>query len=258
MISLPSIGCGLLSIGRAWGIHNTPPPSEKDAFRFLEGAIELGLTLFDTAPSYGSSEPRLGACLKTLDPGKRDRLIIATKMGEHWDDDKDSPYVDHGYDALCRNIDQSLERLGRIDLLQLHIATAETVISDDVLRAVDYAINNGIPRFGASTKELETVGLASESPVYSAVQISYNQLNQSMASAFPVAAENEMAVLINRPLAMGKLATATDKQSALRNAFAFVRHACPTGTILTGTRSLDHLKENLEALRCIQNGNHQD
>src|SRR5688572_29006708 len=45
--------------------------------RLIHGALELGITLIDTAPSYGVSEQRIGAALR----GRRDRAIVSTKLG---------------------------------------------------------------------------------------------------------------------------------------------------------------------------------
>ena len=248
-ISYPLIACGLISIGRPWGFGDRVPPSQADALTFLAGAYDMGIRFFDTAPGYGSSEPRFGKFLQGLENADRNTVIVTTKMGEHWIDD--APIVDHSYDALCRSIDQSLERLGPIDLLQLHIATAENIVSGDVVRSIEYAKSCGIEKFGASMKDVKTADLACQSKLYHAIQITYNQLNQSMAPAFDLAEHYQMSVLINRPLAMGELALAQDKTVALQQAFEFVKTACPQGTILTGTKSLDHLAENLKSLKFV-------
>jgi aryl-alcohol dehydrogenase-like predicted oxidoreductase len=246
--ALPAVGCGLLSIGRDWGVANGIPPSEQETMLFLQGAVDAGVRLFDTAPSYGSSETRFGSFLRSVGKEVSDNLIIATKMGEHWDEEKNAPFVDHTFDKLRLSIDQSLQRLGRIDLLQLHIATLDNVDCDDVLQAIEYAKTGGIDLFGASLKDMRTAQRACHSGAYQTLQLSYNRLNQSMTPVFDLAATNDIATLINRPLAMGALADPKDKTVALKQAFEFVRHACPGGTILTGTKSLGHLKQNLTAL----------
>ena len=137
-----SLGLGLLSIGRAWGHVPGEPPPEAQARALLDYALDAGITFYDTAPAYGSSEERFGAFLRDIGPRARD-ITIATKMGEHWIADTSSTKIDHAYDAMCRSVDQSLARLGRIDLLQLHLGTHDTVAAPDTLRAIDYARSLG-------------------------------------------------------------------------------------------------------------------
>src|SRR5688500_11783367 len=95
------LGLGLVSIGRAWGHRLAAPPSEGEARRLLESAVKLGVRFFDTAPAYGTSERIFGGFLKTLGDG-RANLIVATKMGEHWDSEAGAALTDHSFDALRR------------------------------------------------------------------------------------------------------------------------------------------------------------
>ncbi|MGH8733641.1 MAG: aldo/keto reductase, partial [Burkholderiales bacterium] len=128
------LGLGLLSIGRPWGARGESPPSESEALALLQKAASLGIGFFDTAPAYGASEAILGRFLR-----HDDRAFVATKMGEWWNAASGASTVDHRYESLKRSIDRSLELLGRIDLLQVHKATAENLQSADVARAIEYA-----------------------------------------------------------------------------------------------------------------------
>ena len=58
------LGSGLIGIGRIWGAKITSVPSEKKASNFLDFAKKTGIFYFDTAPSYGKSEERLGKIFK--------------------------------------------------------------------------------------------------------------------------------------------------------------------------------------------------
>ncbi len=80
------LGLGLLSIGRVWGVAKTAVPTDSGAGALLETALARGIRIFDTAPAYAASERRLGAFLRTLRAPVRDRLVVMTKMGEHWDE----------------------------------------------------------------------------------------------------------------------------------------------------------------------------
>jgi aryl-alcohol dehydrogenase-like predicted oxidoreductase len=241
------LGLGLVSLGREWGVHKGQPPSRDDAMVLLAAAVRLGVRFFDTAPAYGASEVLLGEYLAQAGPGARD-LTIATKMGEHWSGGDLLTIVDHGYDALRRSLDQSLKRLGRIDLLQIHMGTAENLASHDVLRGVEYARTLGIKRFGASLKTIEALKVACGAGVYGYVQFPFNRAVPELAPAFDMLRAHKMLPIVNRPLAMGAVVADTDsKAQAIAQAFAFVRQHMTDGVILTGTRSSQHLAESVAA-----------
>ena len=130
------LGLGLVSIGRVWGVAQTRPPRESEALRLIERAVELGVRFFDTAPAYGPSEAILGKVLAGAGGAIND-LTIATKMGEHWVGDDDETYVDHSFDALKESLDKSVDRLGNIDILQIHKASVQALQSDDVAKAIE-------------------------------------------------------------------------------------------------------------------------
>src|SRR5688572_8593076 len=122
LTEMVQLGLGLLSIGRPWGARRESPPPESEALVLLEKALALGIRCFDTAPAYGASEAILGRFLrKTNAP-----IFVSTKMGEWWDPVNGSS-VAHDYHLLKTSINRSLELLGRIDLLQVHKATAENL-----------------------------------------------------------------------------------------------------------------------------------
>lgn len=219
---------------------------------FLRVAIDQGIRLFDTAPSYGSSEQRLGRIVRELSPELQQELILATKFGEHWDDSRDQPYIDHGYDKLVKSFDNSLEILGRIDLLQLHLATKENVLSSDVVRAFEHAKSSGVPFIGASVKDMDTAILACDSGLYDVLQFPLNTLNQDMKPVIGLAGRKGLKMLINRPLSSGGLASeggGTTKIERMQASFKFLTKACPDASILLGTKSVAHLHENLAALQ---------
>src|SRR3974390_3351053 len=142
-MEMVELGVGLIRIGREWGHVRQDVPSEREAIQFLEHAFAAGIRFYDTAPSYGSSEERTGEFVRSLNPEDRGRITVATKFGEHWNPARQEPYVDHSFDALKRSLDQSLERLGRIDVLQLHKTTRAVLASGDLARAWDYARSVG-------------------------------------------------------------------------------------------------------------------
>jgi aryl-alcohol dehydrogenase-like predicted oxidoreductase len=236
------LGFGLIGIGKPWGHAPRPVPADAEAQALLEYACELGIRYFDTAPSYGDgvSEERLGRFVRSLPASQRALLTVATKMGEHWDGARGEPYADHSWDALRRSLDRSLERLGRIDVLQLHKTTPAALASGHVGRAWEYARSLGITRLGPSASDLESARLALADPQLSAMQVPYNTGNPAFGGIIDAAVARGVWVAVNRPLGMGVLAA--DRYAAFR----FVLERRPA-VVLTGTVSRQHLKENWDA-----------
>jgi aryl-alcohol dehydrogenase-like predicted oxidoreductase len=254
---MKQLGLGLIGIGRAWGYVPGEVPSPCDALALLEYAFDLGIRYLDTAPSYGTSEERLGRFLKSLTASERRELTIATKFGEHWDAAKGEPFVDHSLDALKRSLDTSLERLGCIDVLQLHKTTSEVLRSDDLARAWEYAVSLGISALGASVSDPASAALTIDNARYSVIQLPFNWSNRVFGGAIQAAADRGMLVVVNRPFAMGKLlyeAGQIDK----KRAFEFVLCRDFKGVILTGTKNRQHLQENWLAFRSAEKSVEQE
>ena len=245
------LGLGLISIGRSWGFRPAPLPSDAEVEELLACALQGGVRLLDTAPSYGDSERRLGRFLCTLDPARLAGLTVATKCGEHWDEAAGAPFVDHSYDALCRSIDRSLALLPVVHLLQVHKSTPAVVRDAGVRRALEYARSRGVAELGASAPDMETVALAAADPLFSAIQLPYNSGNRKLDETFALAARADKRLLINRPFGMGELLY--DAQGRFRgepamvDAFRFVLAKPFRCAVLTGTRSAAHLRANLAA-----------
>ncbi len=245
---MKQFGLGLVGIGRRWGHVPGEVPSGPEAISLLEYARELGIRYFDTAPSYGTSEERLGFFLKSLTNSERRELTVATKFGEHWDAAKTEPYVDHSFDALRRSLDLSLARLGSIDVLQLHKTTPEVLRSDDLARAWDYAASLGISVLGASVSDVESAANSVACQRYSLIQLPFNWSNRSFAGAIEAAAARNMLVIANRPFAMGKMLYESESIGK-KQAFAFVLRHDFRGVVLNGTKNRQHLHENWFAFR---------
>jgi len=239
-------GLGLIGIGKPWGFANPQVPGEGQALTLLERAFALGVRYFDTAPSYGVSEERLGRFLAALTPGERSQVRIASKFGEHWDAAKAEPFVDHSLEALQRSLDGSVARLGRIDILQLHKTTPEVLGSSDLARAWEYAAALGITAIGASVSDLESAGLAIGGAAYGMLQFPYNAAQQTFAGVLDRAAARGMKIAVNRPFGMGRMLY-ENRELSKADAFGFILEKRFEGVILSGTKSPDHLEENWRA-----------
>jgi len=126
-LAVTRIGLGCASIGGLFGDID-----QDQATRVVHRALDLGVTLFDTAPLYGAgrSERRLGRALQGV---PRDRYVLCTKVGRVLDPDPDAQapagepaplkaVFDFSRDGVLRSFDESLQRLrvDRIDVLHLH------------------------------------------------------------------------------------------------------------------------------------------
>jgi aryl-alcohol dehydrogenase-like predicted oxidoreductase len=118
----------------------------------VHAALDEGITLFDTADSYGASEERLGEILQ----GKRDDVILATKFGS----DVRPRGLSNGEDwgargsrrYIRRSVESSLRRLRTdwIDLYQMHRPDDATPI-DETLSALDDLVREGKVRYIGSS-----------------------------------------------------------------------------------------------------------
>lgn len=243
------LGLGLLSIGRSWGVGQSPPATEDEARTLLATAVERGITIFDTAPAYAESEARLGRFLAGLAPSQRKPLVVMTKAGEHWDAERGTGFADHGRDALIRSIDRSLELLGAIDVLQIHKATRDVVTHPDVLAAIDHARACGVTAFGASVSDVEAGFAALESGLYQFLQFPLNLSNSTMLPLLPALDARKATPVVNRPFAMGALVAEGSFEEAARSAFRFIEEKASNAIVLTGTGRVAHLIQNVEAFR---------
>lgn len=106
--------CGCSGLGGVWR-----PIEEKDAVETLLYALENGVSVFDTAPSYNKSQEYLG---KTLKQWSGEKPFISTKVGRLKADKADDCIVDYSPETMRKSVYESLEVLGidSIDLLFLH------------------------------------------------------------------------------------------------------------------------------------------
>jgi aryl-alcohol dehydrogenase-like predicted oxidoreductase len=242
------LGLGLIGIGRPWGNVDPAVPDETTVLHLLDAAFENGIRYFDTAPSYGCSEHRLGIFLRSLSAAERRQVVVATKFGEHWDSESSQPFVDHSRAALKRSLDESIARLGIPDVLQLHRTTPEALMSDEVASAFEYAGAVGVRSLGASVSDAGSADMVLADPLYTVMQVPFNRENQNFQSAITRAHARGMRVAVNRPFGMGRLLVGAGA-GANREALAFVLRTKFQGVILTGTKSVAHLRENVGAFR---------
>jgi aryl-alcohol dehydrogenase-like predicted oxidoreductase len=120
-LSVSVVGFGCMSLG-----------GDGEADRVIDRAVELGVNFFDTADLYekGLNERRVGRILR----GKRDKVVIATKVGNQWRPDGSGWDWNPQKDYITRAVEDSLVRLqtDRIDLYQLHGGTVDDPIDETI------------------------------------------------------------------------------------------------------------------------------
>jgi aryl-alcohol dehydrogenase-like predicted oxidoreductase len=254
---LGATGVRVSALGLGGGALGEARVSEREAEALLLGAVDMGVTLIDTARSYGSSEERIGRLLGA----RRDRVVLSTKGG----------YGAHGApdwtgEAIARGIDEALARLrtDRIDLFHLHSCPLETLRRDDILRALDDARSAGKIRVAAYSGENDALSWAIESARFGSVQCSVNLFDQrSLETAIANAAARGVGVVAKRALAnapwrfderpaghycetywsrMRAMQLDPSPLAWLELAVRFAAHAPGVASILVGTASVDHLR----------------
>ncbi|GAA5049743.1 aldo/keto reductase [Nocardia callitridis] len=180
----------------------------------VHAALDHGITLFDTADSYGDSEHRLGEILQ----GHRDDVVIATKFGN----DVRRLGQDNGLDweargsrrYIRRAVENSLRRLRTdwIDLLQLHRPDPATPI-EETLSALDDLVREGKVRYlghsnfsGWQTADAEWVARTRHLERFISAQNKYSLLERGIeADLVPALEHYGIGLLPFFPLASGLL-----------------------------------------------------
>ena len=140
----------------------------------LHRAMDLGITLFDTADMYGphTNEELLGRAIK----GKRDGLVIATKFGIRRSEDTTTRTIDGTPDYVKQAAEASLKRLGvdHIDLYYQHRVDPKTPIEDTVGAMADLVTAGKVRYIGLSECAAETIERAHAVHPLTAVQSEYS------------------------------------------------------------------------------------
>jgi len=195
------IAFGTWSFGGEWGAFDLD-----DARATIHHALDLGITLFDTAQAYrfGASEQVLGNALRS--DAQRGDVVVATKGGLRREGDE--LVRDASARWLRQGVEASLRHLGidAIDLYQVHWPDPKTP-ADETAGALEDLVREGkIRHVGVSNygvkeiEELATYGRAETD------QLPYDMFRRDIEDELlPYAAEQDVGVLVYGPLAHGLL-----------------------------------------------------
>jgi myo-inositol catabolism protein IolS len=199
-IEVSVIGFGGWAIGGdAWG-----PVEDSESIAAIERAVEDGITLFDTADVYGRgrSEELVGRALA----GKRDRVVIATKVGLwHSGGDRPNSYTDPA--MVIDSCEASLRRLrtDHIDVYQCHLWWDEN--TEVFLEAFDRLKAAGkIRAYGVSTNEVDHLRHFDQNRTCEILQFDYSIFHRGAElELLPYAHERDIGTLARGSLRMGIL-----------------------------------------------------
>lgn len=209
-IEVSTLGLGCWAIGGPFWNKGQPvgwgQVNDQDSILAIHRALDLGITFFDTADVYGCghSEQVLGKALF----GRREKVILATKFGQEFDE-QTRQVIGYNSDPayIRRACEASLKRLNtdHIDLYQLHIKSLDLEPAGRVMEVLEQLVKEGkIRAYGWSTDDPERARLFANGIHCTAIQMRLNLL-EGDPETLAVCEEFNLASINRSPLAMGLL-----------------------------------------------------
>jgi aryl-alcohol dehydrogenase-like predicted oxidoreductase len=229
MVSVMGLGC--MSLG-------TEPNKAKE---IVKAAIDAGINFFDSADLYdfGENETILGTILRPI----RDKVLIATKAGNRWNEQKTGWSWDPSKAYIKDAVKASLKRLNTdyIDLYQLHGGTIEDPV-DETIEAFEELKTEGLIRYyGISSIRPNVIREYATKSNMVSVMMQYSLLDRRPEeTALPLLDEHGISVVTRGSLAKGLLS-----EKALERVGNFEK-----GYL---NYSVAELKDILEKLKAVTN-----
>jgi aryl-alcohol dehydrogenase-like predicted oxidoreductase len=233
-------------------------PADRDAaVRVVRAAVEQGVDFIDTADSYGPlvSEQIIAEAVHPYP----EQLVIGTKAGlvrtgpGEWHSVGRPAYLKQQVELSLRHL-----KLDRIDLIQLHRIDPEVPLADQLGAFRELQEQGKVRHIGVSEVSVEELKAAREIVDIVSVQNLYNLTTRKSQDVLDYATAENIAFIPWFPIATGDLAApdspvadiarelgATPSQVAL----AWLLQKSPVVLPIPGTKSVDHLTENLGAAR---------
>ncbi|KHO21740.1 aldo/keto reductase [Mycolicibacterium setense] len=198
-----AIGLGFMSFRTGTG-----PEDEKQADAIVAEAVDLGITLFDTADVYGPefSEILLGKAIR----GRRDAVTIATKFGNALDRETnpDARALDGRPEYVRSALEGSLRRLGvdHIDLYYQHRVDPDVPIEDTVGALKELVEAGKVRHIGLSEPGPQTLRRAHAVHPIAAIQNEWSLFTRDIErDTLPIARELGIGIVPYSPLGRGWL-----------------------------------------------------
>jgi aryl-alcohol dehydrogenase-like predicted oxidoreductase len=251
------LGYGAMQItgDGVWG----PPKDHEGALAVLRAAVEGGVDFIDTADSYGPvvSEQLIAEALHPYP----DDLVIATKAGftrtgpGEWTEVGRPSYLKQQVELSLRNL-----RVDRIDLIQLHRVDREVPLEDQVGAFAELREQGKVRHIGLSEVSVVQLEQARAVTEIASVQNLYNLTNRHSQDVLDYATREGIAFIPWFPIATGDLASPDSPVADIAReldaspsqvALAWLLQVSPVVLPIPGTKSVDHLRENLGAAALV-------
>jgi pyridoxine 4-dehydrogenase len=231
-------------------------PADRDAaVRVVRAAVEQGVDFIDTADSYGPlvSEQIIAEALHPYP----ENLVIGTKAG--FTRQGPGVWTVVGHPAyLTQQVELSLRHLKveRIDLIQLHRIDPAVPLADQLGAFKELQDQGKVRHIGVSEVSVEELKAAREIVDVVSVQNLYNLTNRKSQDVLDYATAENIAFIPWFPIATGDLAAPDSPVAAIaaeldatpaQVALAWLLQKSPVVLPIPGTKSVEHLTENLGA-----------
>ena len=244
MLPMSPIGYGAFKIGRNLSTKYNRAyelPDQPTIEKLLNGVLDLGINYIDTAPAYGSSEERIGQAISH----RRREFVLSTKVGEFFE--SGTSRYDFSAAAVRKSVESSLRRLRTdvLDLVFIHSSRDDLRIVEqtDVVPTLMSLRDAGLVR-GIGLSGYTADGFRAALPWSDAVMVEYHPDHVSLAPVIDEAHKRGITVIAKKGLASGRLPAA--------QALSFVLRNPAVTSVVVGSLSLDHLRENLRIVRMVR------
>jgi len=202
-LDVARIGLGAMTMT---GIYGADGLDDSESVATIHRAIELGVTLIDTAEIYGpfSNEELVGRAIK----GKRDQVVLATKFGLVSHAGEGPWHVDSSPANIRTAVEGSLKRLGtdHIDLYYQHRVDPNTPIEETVGALAELVAEGKVRHIGLSEAWVDTIRRAHAVHPVTALQSEYSLWTRDQEEqVLPVLRELGIGFVAYSPLGRGFL-----------------------------------------------------
>lgn len=273
-LQVTTLGFGAMELR---GAPRGPEISDEDASAILNAVLDAGINYIDTSPDYGRSEGHIGRCIAN----RRSEYFLASKCGclvgaPPANAGQPNPHI-FTAENVRAGVEQSLRRMNtdHLDLVQFHASPSrEDLEKDGGLDALLKLQREGKVRFVGMSGTLPNLPEQVAMGVFDAFQIPYSALQRDHEDAIATASAAGAGIIIRGGVARGaptdwdrrqnymvpgnvakdrweqaNLDDLLDGMSRMEFTLRFTLSNPDLDTTIVGTRSIEHLHDNLEAAR---------
>ncbi|MEM9385735.1 MAG: aldo/keto reductase [Pseudomonadota bacterium] len=210
-LEVGAIGLGCMGMSHVYG-----PADDAESIRTIQRALDLGLSLIDTADVYGfnTNEHLVGQAIS----GRRADAVVATKFGMKRRPDGSLIGIDGSPAYVAQACEASLQRLGldEIDLYYAHRLDPKVPV-EETIGAMSRLVEQGKVRYlGVSEASADEVRRAQEVHPLTALQSEYSLWTRDLeAQELPALAELDVGLVAYSPLGRGMLSGKIHSQADL-------------------------------------------